>query len=85
MTNKTEKAKGQDERSVGQSELMDWLDPSFVAKGIDDEPEFTDEMPDGMWQALKELVEENDREGMTEAFRETVRLTKQGIKERLGV
>ena len=37
MTNKTEKAKGQDERSVGQSELMDGLDPTPVTVGIQEE------------------------------------------------
>ena len=61
------------------------LDPAHVAKAIDDEPECPGEMPDEMWQALKVMGETNDRAGMTEAIRLTVRLTKEGIKERLGV
>ena len=61
------------------------LDPAHVAKAIDDEPECPGEMPEEMWQALKVMGETNDRAGMTEDIRLTVRLTKEGIKERLGV
>ncbi len=49
-------------------------------KAIDDEPEYPDAMPDEMWEEIK-----NDRDAMTEALRLTVRLTKQGIKDRLGI
>ena len=47
-------------------------------RAVDDEPEYTDKMPDEMWEAIK-----GDREAMTEALRITVRLTKKGIKDRI--
>lgn len=51
-----------------------------VIKAINDEPEYPGDMPDEMWKALK-----NDRDAMAKALRLTVQLTKQGIKERLGL
>ncbi len=79
MSKKDEKAKGQDERSVGQSELMDGLNPAFVAKAIDDEPELEGEMPDGIWEAI------NSKKDLQAYSVMLVHLTKKAIKERLGV
>ncbi len=55
------------------------MDKEMVMKAIDDEPEYPGEMPDEMWEAIK-----NDKDAVTMALRLTVRLTKCGIKVRLG-
>ena len=46
-------------------------------KAVEDEPEFTDEMPDEMWQEMQ------TRDGATIAFRFAVMMTKRNIIERL--
>ena len=51
-----------------------------VIKAINDEPEYPGRMPDEVWELLK-----NDRDAMTEALRFAVQLTKQGIRERIGL
>ena len=51
---------------------------STVRSAIDQEPEFPDQMPDEMWEAIK-----NDREACEKAFKMTVIETKAGIKSRL--
>jgi len=48
-------------------------------QAIDDEEEFPGDMPDEMWEALNGC----DRQTLTEALRLTVKLTKQGIRERV--
>lgn len=50
-----------------------------VVKAINDEPELPGEMPDEIYQAVK-----NDKDALTELVRITVRETKKGILERLG-
>ena len=45
-----------------------------LEKAINDEPELPDDMPDEMWEAIR-----NDRDAMAEALRIVVRLTKSGI------
>ena len=52
----------------------------IIRKAIDDEPEFPDEMPNDMFEAIR-----NDKDAITKALRLTVQLTKSGIKERLGI
>ena len=42
-------------------------------------------MPDEMWDQVCSFVTAGDREGMTELLRITVRQTKQGIKDRVGI
>lgn len=49
-----------------------------VEGAIDAEPELPGEIPDEMWEAIK-----NDRDACTEAMRIVVRQTKEGIKNRL--
>ena len=45
---------------------------------VDEEPELSDEMPDEMFQAIQ-----GDKDAITEVIRIAVRLTKQGIRDRL--
>lgn len=45
---------------------------------VDDEPEFPGDMPDEMWEALR-----NDRDAMTQAMRLAVSHTKRDIKARI--
>jgi hypothetical protein len=49
-----------------------------VLKAISDEPELEDEMPEAMWTFVKE-----SKENATIALRHVVKLTKDGIKERV--
>ena len=55
--------------------LMKWC--------VESEPELPGEMPDEMWDALRGFAYRDDREGMIEALRITVRETKKGILERM--
>ena len=48
-----------------------------LMRAMDEVPDLTDEMPDEMWEALR-----NDRDAMTEAFRMAVRETKAETRER---
>lgn len=48
-----------------------------LLQAIEGEPEFPGEMPDEMWEALR-----NDRDAMTFAFGASVRATKDEIKRR---
>lgn len=59
------------------------MDLSDVVKAIDDEPEFSDRMPAGMWDAIRDAAARGDREFFDEAFRVSARLTKDGIKRRV--
>lgn len=59
------------------------LKRSDVLVAIADEPEFPGEIPDEYWLRLKVMVEQNDREGITELFRISVRLAKADIAERV--
>lgn len=61
------------------------LNATSVIEAIDAEPELPGEMPEEMWDTLRQFAYRDDREGMIEALRILVRLTKQGIKERLGL
>lgn len=56
---------------------------SDVVKAIDDEPEFSDRMPAGMWDAIRDAAARGDQEFFDEAFRVSARLTKDGIKRRV--
>jgi hypothetical protein len=60
-----------------QSETEPRYSADFIRDAIDAEPELPGEMPDAMWEAMK------DREYCTEAMRIAVRQTKRGIKERI--
>jgi hypothetical protein len=59
------------------------LDKAAVLKAIDDESELPGDMPDDMWSEILRMVVQLDRDGLIEAFRITVRQTKQGIRDRL--
>lgn len=50
---------------------------ALALKSISNEPEFEDEMPDGLWALLK-----NNRDNMQRAMRNSVRLTKEEIIKR---
>ena len=54
------------------------LELNAAIKAVNDEPELPGEMPDEMWDAIR-----NDRDAATHAMREVVRLTKSGIIERM--
>lgn len=47
-------------------------------QAIEDEPEVPGPMPDEMWEAIR-----NDRDACENAIRIAVRLTKEGIRDRL--
>lgn len=64
-------------QTVARSESGRRYSEDFIRDAIDAEPELPGEMPDAMWEAMK------DREYCTEAMRIAVRQTKRGIKERL--
>jgi uncharacterized protein YjgD (DUF1641 family) len=51
---------------------------AFVVKAIRDEPELPDEMPDEIFEKVR-----NDKDALTRLFRTTVRETKRGILIRL--
>lgn len=51
---------------------------AIAEKAIQDEPEFTDEMPDEMFEAIR-----NDRDALTFALRHAVASTKAAILARL--
>ena len=57
---------------------MSELKLSDVLKAIADEEELPGDMPDKVWEELKD-----DRDAMSEALKMTVRLTKAGITERI--
>lgn len=54
------------------------LDISAVHVAVDSEPELPGDMPDEMWNAIR-----NDRDVMAEALRIAVRQTKSGILKRI--
>ena len=51
---------------------------SVAEAAIDLEPELSDEMPDEMWEYIR-----NDKEAMIEVMRAAISLTKGNIKSRL--
>jgi hypothetical protein len=57
----------------GRQEVVD-----IVIKAIIDEPEYPEEMPDALWDLMK-----NDKDAVSNSLRNTVKLTKRGILERL--
>lgn len=59
------------------------IDRAQILQAVDDELELPGDMPDAMWFALRMMIEQNDREGMLEVLRITVRETKIGIRKRL--
>ena len=61
------------------------MDSDIVKKAIDDEPELPGDIPDRMYETLRDAFEKGDRDLIIEAFRIVVRQTKQGIKERLSI
>jgi hypothetical protein len=54
-----------------------------VFKVVDDEPEFPGEMPDEMKERMRQALCEQDLGLLTEMLRVSVKLTKEGIRERL--
>lgn len=68
-----------EQTSVSAVASNDGLNPAFVAKAIDDEPELEGEMPDGIWETIKT---KKDLQAYSVML---VHLTKKAIKERLGV
>lgn len=66
----------------GRNQASAWndlLERRLVLKAVDDEPEYPGDMPDALWTALLA----RDRGLVSEAFRLTVKLTKQGIRDRI--
>lgn len=57
---------------------LQWIDAC-----IDEEPEYPESPPPEMVLALQRAIEDADIDLLSEAFRITVRLTKQGIKDRI--
>lgn len=54
-----------------------------VIKAVDDEPEFPGEMPDQIYEVIKDAISREDKDYIQECFRETVKLTKEHIRERI--
>ena len=54
------------------------LELNAAIKAVNDEPELPGDMPDEMWNAIR-----NDRDAVAEALRITVRQTKSGIIKRM--
>ena len=61
--------------------LKELLNTVMVA--IDAEPEFPGEMPDTLLAKLQAALDENSIELLATALRETVKLTKKGIRDRI--
>ena len=61
--------------------LKELLNTVMVA--IDAEPEYPGEMPDTLRAKLQAALDENSIELLATALRETVKLTKQGIRDRI--
>jgi hypothetical protein len=56
----------------------DLLERRLVLDAVDREPEYPGGMPDGLWESIV-----GDRDAMEQALILTVRLTKQGIRNRI--
>ena len=52
-------------------------------KAIEDEPEYPGKMPNEMKETLRKAMEQHDMDLLVEALRITVRLTKEGIRNRI--
>lgn len=63
---------------IGISTEATRIERARCLKAVEEEPELTDEMPDEMFEAIR-----NDKAAITEALRVTVRETKKGIAERI--
>ena len=59
------------------------MNKQTILKAIEDEPEYPGELPENLKSILETAVVTNDLDLLTEALRVTVRLTKQGIKDRV--
>ena len=55
-----------------------WIKKDAAIRAVNDEPELPGEMPDEMWNAIR-----NDRDAVAEALRIAVRQTKSGIIKRM--
>lgn len=62
---------------------MDVIKINDVMKAIDDEPEFPGKMPKEMELALQKAMQEQDLDLLIELMKISVRLSKEGIKERV--
>ena len=60
----------------------DFMTREEFFKCIDDEQEATDEMPDEMWKKIESAAADGDREFFQKLVRLTIKLTKDGIKNR---
>lgn len=58
-------------------------DQKSIIQAIDDEPELPGDIPLEMLSAIRKAVFARDNDFLVRAFRSTVRMTKQGIKERM--
>jgi len=57
-----------------------------VGEAIDNEPEFPGEMPAELWEAIQEKITEGGLRNLIQVImRNTVRLTKDGIRKRLAL
>ena len=54
-----------------------------ILRCIDAEPETPGEMPEEMWQRFKGVIENNDKEALSEMVRIIIRCTKYGIRDRI--
>lgn len=48
-------------------------------KAVEDEPEFPGDIPDDLYETVRQLVSDDDRDAIAETMRIIVRLTKEGI------
>lgn len=65
------------------SNCNDLLERSLVLKAVDDEPEYLGRMPDELRTILSEALKKQDVGALAEALRIIVRLTKDGIYDRI--
>lgn len=65
------------------SNCNDLLERSLVLKAVDDEPEYLGRMPDELRTILSEALKKQDVGALAEALGLIVRLTKDGIYDRI--
>ena len=59
------------------------IELDLALKAIEDENELDDSMPEEMWESIIMIVSNKDKEAMEECLRIGIRLTKQGIRDRI--
>jgi hypothetical protein len=61
----------------------DWLERNVVLKAIDDEPEYPGDCPPLLVGYIRQAIQDKDEDAILHMMRQTVRLTKECITERV--